>query len=197
MDAIKRIRGHFAASAQLQLDSQDALAPLIARAANVMTECLFSDGKILACGNGGSAASAQHFAAELVGRFERERPELPALSLAADASLLTALANDYAFEHVFARQVRALGAKGDVLLAISTSGDSPNILAAIGAARERDMRVVALTGAGGGRVGELLAEGDVHVCVAHARTARIREMHLLAVHCLCDIVDHTLLGDDD
>jgi D-sedoheptulose 7-phosphate isomerase len=197
MDAVKRIRGHFAASAQLKTDSAETLAPLIARAANVMTECLFSDGKILACGNGGSASDAQHFAAELVGRFERERPELPALSLVTDTSLLTAVANDYAFEQVFSRQVRALGAKGDVLLAISTSGDSANVIAAIGAARERDMRVVALTGKGGGRIGELLAEGDVHICVPHTRTARIQEVHLLAIHCLCDMIDHTLLGDDD
>jgi D-sedoheptulose 7-phosphate isomerase len=197
MDAVKRIRGHFAASAQLKLDAAEALAPLIARAANVMTECLFSDGKILACGNGGSASDAQHFAAELVGRFERERPELPALSLATDTSLLTAVANDYAFEQVFSRQVRALGAKGDVLLAISTSGDSANVIAAIGAARERDMRVVALTGKGGGRIAELLAEGDVNICVPHTRTARIQEVHLLAIHCLCDMIDHTLLGDDD
>jgi len=197
IDHVKRIRGHFADSAKLKTDAAEALAPAIARAATLMTECLFADGRILACGNGGSAADAQHFAAELVGRFERERPELPALSLATDTSLLTAVANDYAFEQVFAKQVRALGAKGDVLLAISTSGNSPNVTAAAIAAQEREMRVVALTGKGGGRLGELLAPGDVHICVPHPRTMRIQEVHLLVVHCLCDAIDATLLGDEE
>jgi D-sedoheptulose 7-phosphate isomerase len=197
IDHVKRIRDHFADSAQLKLDAAEALAPVIARAAGLMTECLFADGKILACGNGGSASDAQHFAAELVGRFERERPELPALSLVTDTSLLTAVANDYAFEQVFAKQVRALGAKGDVLLAISTSGNSANVLAAIAAAHDREMRVVALTGKGGGRASELLAPADVHLCVPHARTMRIQEVHLLVIHCLCDAIDATLLGDEE
>ena len=197
LDHIKRIREHFADSAQLKLDAAEALAPAVARAAQLLTECLFADGKILACGNGGSAADAQHFAAELVGRFERERPELPAISLATDSSLLTAIANDYAFEQVFAKQVRALGAKGDVLLAISTSGNSANVTAAIAAAHEREMRIVALTGKGGGRAGELLAPGDVHLCVPHGRTMRIQEVHLLIIHCLCDAIDATLLGDGE
>ena len=197
IDHVKRIRGHFADSAKLKLDAAEALAPAIARAASLMTECLFADGRILACGNGGSASDAQHFAAELVGRFERERPELPALSLATDTSLLTAIANDYAFEQVFAKQVRALGAKGDVLLAISTSGNSPNVIAATAAAHEREMRIVALTGKGGGRLGELLAPEDVHICVPHPRTMRIQEVHLLVIHCLCDAIDATLLGDDE
>jgi D-sedoheptulose 7-phosphate isomerase len=197
LDHIKRIREHFADSAQLKLDAAEALAPAVARAAQLMTECLFADGKILACGNGGSAADAQHFAAELVGRFERERPQLPAISLATDSSLLTAIANDYAFEQVFAKQVRALGAKGDVLLAISTSGNSANVTAAIAAAHEREMRIVALTGKGGGRAGELLAPGDVHLCVPHGRTMRIQEVHLLIIHCLCDAIDATLLGDGE
>jgi D-sedoheptulose 7-phosphate isomerase len=197
IDHVKRIRGHFADSAKLKLDAAEALAPAIARAASLMTECLFADGRILACGNGGSASDAQHFAAELVGRFERERPELPALSLATDTSLLTAIANDYAFEQVFAKQVRALGAKGDVLLAISTSGNSPNVMAAAAAAHEREMRIVALTGKGGGRLGELLAPEDVHICVPHPRTMRIQEVHLLVIHCLCDAIDATLLGDED
>src|SRR5947207_2013515 len=185
LDHIKRIRAHFADSAKLKHEAADILAPAIARAGSLMTECLFADGKILACGNGGSAADAQHFAAELVGRFERERPELPAISLATDTSLLTAVANDYAFEQVFAKQVRALGARGDVLFAISTSGNSGNVIAAIEAAHDREMRVVGLTGRGGGKMAGLLRPSDVHISVPHERTARIQEVHLLAIHCLC------------
>jgi D-sedoheptulose 7-phosphate isomerase len=196
MDHTPRILQHFADSARLKQDAAATLAPVIASAAGVLTECLLADGTILACGNGGSAADAQHFAAEMVGRFERERPELPAIALSTDTSILTAIANDYAFEQVFAKQVRALGAKGDVLLAISTSGNSANVVAAIEAAHEREMRVVALTGRGGGRIGALLGAGDVHLCVPHDRTARIQEVHLLAIHCLCDAVDNTLLGDE-
>jgi D-sedoheptulose 7-phosphate isomerase len=197
IDHQKRIKAHFAASARLKQEAADVMAPDIARAAAVLTDCLFADGKILACGNGGSAADAQHFAAELVGRFERERPELPAISLSTDTSLLTAVGNDYSYEQVFAKQVRALGAKGDVLLAISTSGNSANVVAAVQAAQEREMHVVALTGKGGGRMGELMAPGDVHLCVPHERTMRIQEVHLLTIHCLCDAIDATLLGDDE
>ena len=196
IDHLERIRGHFSDSAALKHEAREVLAEPIARAAALLTDCLFADGKILACGNGGSAADAQHFAAELVGRFERERPELPAIALTTDTSLMTAIANDYSFEHVFAKQVRALGARGDVLLAISTSGNSPNVVAAVVAAHEREMRVVALTGKGGGKIGELLAPEDVHLCVPHARTMRIQEVHILTIHCLCDVVDATLLGDD-
>lgn len=196
IDHLKRVRDHFAESAQLKLEAAEVLAPEISRAAGILTECLFADGKILACGNGGSAADAQHFAAELVGRFERERPELPAISLTTDTSLLTAVANDYSFEQIFAKQVRALGAKGDVLLAISTSGNSANVMAAVEAAHKREMRVVALTGKGGGHIGELMAPGDVNLCVPHSRTARIQEVHLLMIHCLCDAIDATLLGDE-
>ena len=162
----------------------------------MLTTCLLADGKILSCGNGGSAGDSQHFAAEMVGRFERERPELPAISLATDTSILTAVANDYAYEQVFAKQVRALGTKGDALLAISTSGNSANVIAAIAAAHDREMHVVALTGKGGGRIAALLGDGDVHLCVPHDRTARIQEVHLLIIHCLCDAIDNTLLGEE-
>ena len=196
MDHIPRIRAHFADSAQVKLDAVDALAPQVARAAELLAACLLSDGKILACGNGGSAADAQHFAAEMIGRFERERPELPAISLVTDTSILSAVANDYSFEQVFAKQVRGLGAKGDALIALSTSGNSANVIAAIAAAHEREMSVVAFTGKGGGRIGAMLQGGDVHLCVPHERTARIQEVHLLMIHCVCDAIDATLLGDD-
>src|SRR5215831_5466834 len=196
MDTTQRIRNHFNDSAELKLSAADTLVPLIVRAAAMMTECLLADGKLLACGNGGSAADAQHFAAEMVGRFERERPELPAIALTTDTSILTAIANDYDYAQVFARQVRALGRSGDVLLAISTSGNSANVVAAADAAHERGMRIVALTGKGGGRMGELLTADDVHICVPHTVTARIQEVHLLTIHCLCDAIDASLLGDE-
>jgi D-sedoheptulose 7-phosphate isomerase len=154
-------------------------------------------GKVLACGNGGSAADAQHFAAEFVGRYERERPELAALALTTDTSIITAIANDYSFNEIYAKQVRALGQAGDVLLAITTSGNSANILAAIEAAHGRDMTVVALTGKGGGKMNDVLGETDIHICVPHDRTARIQEVHILALHCICDGVDAMLLGETE
>jgi D-sedoheptulose 7-phosphate isomerase len=196
MDVARRIRMHFSDSAELKLAAAEVMAPHIARAAALITDCLLADGKVLACGNGGSAADAQHFAAEMVGRFERERPELPAISLSTDTSILTAIANDYDYAQVFAKQLRALGDAGDVLLAISTSGNSANVVAAVDAAHERGLRIVALTGKGGGRIGELVTAEDVHLCVPHDVTARIQEVHLLTIHCLCDAIDASLLGDE-
>ena len=194
MDLINRISENFSESAHLKLQSMDALAEPIAAAAERMVQCLKLDGKILACGNGGSAADAQHFSAELLNRFERERPGLAAISLTTDTSTLTSIANDYEYEQVFSKQVSALGQPGDVLFGISTSGNSKNVTRAIAAAHEREMRVVALTGRGGGEIGKLLAPEDVHICVPHSQTARIQEVHLLTLHCLCDGIDCMLLG---
>ena len=196
MDLVARVSQHFADSVQTKQKSAELLAQPIAQAAELMVKCLLANGKILACGNGGSAADAQHFAAELLGRFERERPGLAAIALTTDTSTLTAIANDYDYEQVFSKQVQALGQPGDVLLAISTSGDSKNVIAAIHAAHERDMRVVALTGRSGGEMASLLADGDVHICVPHSVTARIQEVHLLTLHCLCDGIDCALLGSE-
>jgi D-sedoheptulose 7-phosphate isomerase len=197
MDLIERISRHFHDSAQTKLDAMELLAAPISDAVQTMVACLINDGKILACGNGGSAGDAQHFAAELVGRFEAERQELAAIALTTDSSILTAIANDYAFDVVFAKQVRALGRPGDVLLAISTSGNSKNVIEAIKAAHDNELTVVALTGKGGGQIGQLLREGDIHLCVPAERTARIQETHLLAIHCLCDGIDCLLLGAEE
>jgi D-sedoheptulose 7-phosphate isomerase len=194
MDLVARVSQHFADSAKTKQKSAELLAAPIAQAVEMMVKCMLANGKILACGNGGSAADSQHFAAELIGRFERERPGLAAVALTTDTSALTAIANDYDYEHVFSRQVQALGQASDVLLAISTSGDSKNVIAAIHAAHERDMQVVALTGRSGGKIAGLLAGEDVHICVPSDRTSRIQEVHLLALHCLCDGIDTLLLG---
>ncbi len=193
----QRIREQFEQSARLKLQAVELLATPLAQAVACVANALSNGGKILACGNGGSAADAQHFAAELVGRFERERPELAALALTTDSSILTAVGNDYGFEQVFARQVRALGQPGDVLLAISTSGSSPNVIEAVRAAQERDMQIVALSGKGGGRLSALLSDVDVHLCVPSDHTARIQEVHLLMLHCICDGVDWTLMGNPE
>jgi D-sedoheptulose 7-phosphate isomerase len=193
----QRIQQHFVDSADLKYQAAQQLSKPIADAVQAILASVTSGGKVLACGNGGSAADAQHFAAEFVGRYERERPELAALALTTDSSILTAIANDYDYSVVFAKQVRALGGAGDVLLALSTSGNSANVLAAIEAAHEREMVVVALTGKGGGKMSQALRETDVHICVPHERTARIQEVHLLALHCICDGVDAQLLGDQE
>ena len=191
------IEQQFIDSADLKFKSAQLLSKPVADAIQALLSCVTSGGKVLACGNGGSAADCQHFAAEFVGRFERERPELAAIALSTDSSILTAIANDYHFDQIYAKQVRALGQPGDVLLAISTSGNSANVIAAIEAAHQREMTVVALTGKGGGRMGAMLRETDVHLCVPHDRTARIQEVHLLTIHCLCDGVDTLLLGSQE
>ncbi len=190
-----QVVSHFADSARLKQEASKVLAAPIVRAIALMSASLKAGGKILACGNGGSAADAQHFAAELVNRFERERPPLAGLALTTDSSALTSIGNDYSFDQVFEKQLRALGRRGDVLLAISTSGNSANVVAVIRAARELGVRVVALTGNGGGRMASALGGDDVHVCVPHTRTMRIQEVHLLVLHCLCDGIDSQLYGD--
>ena len=197
MDLISRISQHFADSAQTKLDAIEMLAAPIAGATELMVGALINNGKILACGNGGSAADAQHFAAELVGRFEMERHGLAAIALTTDSSIMTAVANDYGYNAVFEKQVRALGQPGDILLAISTSGNSASVIEAIRAAHDNDLHVVALTGKGGGEIGALLRDSDVHLCVPSDRTARIQEVHLLAIHCLCDGIDCLLLGVEE
>ena len=194
MDLIARVAKHFEDSANTKLNALEQMAAPIAATIETMTQCLIEGGKILACGNGGSAGDAQHFAAELIGRFEAERQELAAIALTTDSSILTAVGNDYGFNYIFSRQVRGLGHAGDVLLAISTSGNSGNVIEAIKAAHEHDMRVIALTGKGGGLIGEMLEDDDIHLCVPAERTARIQETHLLVIHCLCDGIDALLLG---
>ena len=197
MDLLSRIAGQFEESARTKQSAAEILAGPIADAAHVMVQSLLGSGKILACGNGSSAADAQHFVAKMMGRFERERPQLAALALSADSTVLTALANVYLFRQIYAKQIHTLAQPGDVLLAISSSGHSENILDAIEAAQERDMRVVAMTGRNGGHIAELLREGDIHICVPHERTARIQEVHILAIHCLCDGIDCLLMGEDN
>jgi D-sedoheptulose 7-phosphate isomerase len=189
----QRIEGHFKDSIAVKSKALEDMPPRIAAAIALMYEALSAGKKILACGNGGSAADAQHFAAELVGRFERERKELPAIALTTDSSIITAIGNDYSFEVIFSKQVRALGQSGDILLAISTSGNSTNIIEAIHAAHEKGMSIIALTGKDGGKIGQLLKAEDVNLCVPADRTARIQETHLLLLHCLCDGVDHLIL----
>jgi D-sedoheptulose 7-phosphate isomerase len=192
----QRTLHHFQESAQLKTEAAAVLAGPIEAAVELMFTALSNGNKIMACGNGGSAADSQHFAAELVGRFERERLPLPAMALTTDSSIMTAVGNDYSFKEIFSKQVQAFGQNGDVLLAFSTSGNSENVLAAIDVALERDMRVVAMTGKGGGKIGKILTEADVHICVPHERTARIQEVHLLAIHCICDGIDVALFGED-
>ncbi|WP_455934455.1 phosphoheptose isomerase [Neisseria sp.] len=189
----ERVSAHFAESIRAKQEAEKVLVEPTVQAAELMLQCLMNDGKILACGNGGSAADAQHFAAEMTGRFEKERMELAAVALTTDTSALTAIGNDYGFDHVFSKQVRALGRAGDVLVGISTSGNSSNVIEAIKAAHERDMHVIAMTGRDGGKIAAMLKDTDVLLNVPYPRTARIQENHILLIHAMCDCIDSVLL----
>lgn len=193
---LERIIGHFGASIETKMLSAEELPPYIEQAGQVMVQALLTGGKILTCGNGGSAGDAQHFSSELLNRFERERPSLPAVALTTDPSTMTSIANDYSYNEVFSKQIRALGNPGDVLLAISTSGNSANVIQAIQAAHEREMTVVALTGKDGGGMASLLTADDVEVRVPSDVTARIQEVHLVVIHSLCDFIDCSLFGEE-
>ncbi|MCG8380331.1 MAG: phosphoheptose isomerase [Proteobacteria bacterium] len=196
MDAIQRVKDNFQESIQVKTDAMDKLAPVVAGAANTIANALLNDHKILSCGNGGSAADAQHFSAEMLNRFEMERPGLPAIALTTDSSTLTSIANDYQYAEIYSKQIRALGQEGDILLAISTSGESHNIVHAIDAAHDRNMVVIALTGREGGQIADLVNDNDIEIRVPTWSTARIQEVHIMIIHSLCDLVDLQLLGQD-
>ncbi|MEO6697653.1 MAG: phosphoheptose isomerase [Gammaproteobacteria bacterium] len=196
MDLEKRIKHNFSESIQVKQQAMESLAPVIANAAARLIECFLGEHKVLSCGNGGSAGDAQHFSSEMLNRFERERPGLPAIALTADTSTLTSIANDYHYAEVFSKQIRALGQPGDILLAISTSGNSANVLNAIDAAHQRSMTVIALTGRDGGEAATMLSRQDVEIRVPASSTARIQEVHLLIIHCLCDLIDYQLIGKE-
>jgi phosphoheptose isomerase len=195
MNDLDRIKQHFALSIETKQKALESLPDSIAAAASVMIRALRAGNKILSCGNGGSAGDAQHFSSELLNRFEMERPGLPAMALTTDSSTLTSIANDYAYREIFSKQVLALGREGDVLLAISTSGNSDNVAAAILAAHERQMPTIALTGKDGGEIAGILNEGDVEIRVPSDSTARVQESHLVVIHCLCDLIDQHLFGN--
>ncbi|MCI0666645.1 MAG: phosphoheptose isomerase [Methylococcaceae bacterium] len=190
-----RIRSLFSASIQTKQDALNNLPPIIELAGEKLVACLLDDGKILTCGNGGSAGDAQHFSSEMLNRFERDRPGLPAIALTTDTSTLTSIANDYRFEDIFAKQIRALGQNGDILICYTTSGNSANILSAAAAAHDRSMTIIAITGKDGGALANLLHDTDIEIRVPSNSTARIQETHLLITHCLCDLIDHRLFGD--
>jgi D-sedoheptulose 7-phosphate isomerase len=195
MNLVEHLRTHFEEGIELRTRMAETLPAEIARAGEALAAALGSGHKALACGNGGSAADSQHFAAELVGRFERERPGLPGIALTVDTSALTAIANDYDFDRVFSKQVEALGNAGDVLLAISTSGNSRNVIEAVKAAQARGLVVIALTGRDGGAMGRMMRANDFHLNVSHPRTMRVQEVHLLVIHCLCEVVDNLIFGE--
>lgn len=192
-----RIQHMFQASIETKKNALTVLPPHIESASLLMVSSLLNEGKILACGNGGSAGDAQHFSSEMLNRFERERPSLPAIALTTDSSTITSIANDYSYEEIFSKQIRALGQEGDVLLAISTSGNSANVVQAIHAAHDRNMHVIALTGRDGGQIAPLLLPDDVEIRVPSNVTARVQEVHLLIIHSLCDLIDHQLFGSEE
>lgn len=196
MQSNERVKQLFRASLEAKQKSLETLPDSITAAVDTIVKSLLNEGKVLSCGNGGSAGDSQHFSSEMLNRFERERPALPAIALTTDTSTLTSIANDYSFDEVFSKQVRALGRAGDVLLAISTSGNSRNVIEAIKVAHQRNMKVITMTGRDGGAMRELLREGDIEICVPSQVTARIQEVHLLVIHCLCDLIDSRLFGGD-
>ena len=197
MDTTQRVKNNFLESIQIKTESLDKLAPIVADAARAMANSLLNNHKILACGNGGSAADAQHFSAEMLNRFEMERPGLPAIAITTDSSTLTSIANDYQYADIYSKQIRALGQKNDVLLAISTSGKSHNVIHAIDAAHDINMLVIALTGKDGGEIRSMLNNNDFEICVPTKSTARIQEVHIMIIHSLCDLIDLQLLGQDN
>ncbi len=196
MDPVQRVKENFSESIQVKTEAAEILAPVIVAAAEAMTNCILGEHKILSCGNGGSAADAQHFSAEMLNRFEMERPGLPALALTTDSSTITSIANDYQFAEIFSKQIRALGQKGDILLAFSTSGESHNIIHAIDAAHDRDMTVIVLTGREGGQIADMMKDDDFELRVPSWSTARIQEVHIMIIHSLCDLIDRHLLGQE-
>ena len=189
-------RQYFQDSIQTKMQAMETLIEPITQAAEHIVERLMQGSKVFSCGNGGSAADAQHFSSEMLNRFDRERPGLPAIALSTDTSTITSIGNDYSYDEIFAKQIRALAHPGDLLLAISTSGNSSNVIAAIEAAHEQDVGIIALTGKGGGEVQTILNEMDIEIQVPSDITARIQEVHLLVIHCLCGLIDTQLLGSE-
>ena len=197
MDQLQRTKEYLNESVQLILETSEQIAPAIVSASEMITDCLLSENKVLSCGNGGSAASALHFSSVMLNRLEFERPGLPAICLASDTATLTSIANDYQYADIFSKQIRAIGQPGDVLMAITTSGDAHNIIHAIDAAHDRKMNIIALTGREGGQITDLITEADLEIRVPNWSMARIQELHIIIIHSICDLIDRHLLGAGD